>query len=323
MIRPSHNGLVMVHTHRNPLHQSIHSRSAQQWQKSLSCATAENVLQVCQDCEIWKGLTPFKSFLFARHIFSIKRLNSDSIDAFISNVPQLQEYISQLSEECISLKDIYYIFDYLFGHNNFTSAAVVFNSCSEPVQRWIINKMLHIRQIYLFSHERDAIFFTNLKNHLPRVWSELIFRSFVKLTNFNMLQRHPEVLTSGEYHEDNEVFLDHIASGNHRIYIHTTPNLFLTFLVDNSMLDNPQLFNKQLRQIQIWIWLNLLAHFHTLELIDVGFFCGVLEETFKYIDVSHHQGLSVLNDEVSRIRLKNILIDETFKNDCNDLQRKI
>lgn len=300
----------MAFTHRNPLHTAIQSKSAQQWSRSIASVSPDNLLQVCQDSNIWIGLPSFKSFLFARHILSISRLNPDFMDAFVRNVPQLGHYISQLGIESVSTKDIYQIIEFLFGWKRFESVAVVLQSCSNIVRQTMINKILQIRRIDFLSREKDPSFFYELQKHLPEVWSTLNYQIILNLSGFNAIQRYPHLLTAGEYREDNDQFLDHIASGNHKIYIQTSPNLFLTFLVDNNMLEDPRIFNRQLRQIKIRVWVLLIAHLDSLGCLNLPTLTPLLVETFSHIDHSGCKELNTLYNSVSQIELRNRLYEQ-------------
>ena len=314
----------MAATHRNPLHAAIESKSAQKWSRSLVSVSADNLLQVCQDPNIWTGLPPFKSFLFARHILSISRLNPNFMDAFVRNVPQLGHYISQLDIESVSSKDVYQIVEFLFGWKRFESVAVILQSCSDIVRQTMINKILQIRRIDFLSREKDPSFFYNLQKHLPEVWAALNYHIILNLSSFNAIQRHPHLLTAGEYREDNDQFLDHIASGNHKIYIQTSPNLFLTFLVDNNMLEDPRIFNRQLRQIKIRVWVLLIAHLERLGCVNLNTLAPLLVETFSYIDYSGCKELNALYNSVSQIELRNRLYEEVEPlGPCEDHFRKI
>lgn len=297
----------MALTHSNPLHAAIQSKSAQQWSRALSSVSAENLLQVCQDSQIWTQLPAFKSFLFARHVLSVSRLNSDFMDAFVCNVPQLGEYISQLDAESVSLKDIHQIVEFLFGWKRFKSVSIVLNSCSDAVRQVVINKILHLKRIDCLSREKDPRFFQRLEIDLPEVWSSLQYQCILNLSGFNIIQRLPHLLTAGEYREDNEQFLDHIASGHHKIYIQTSPNLFLTFLVDNNMLEDPRVFNKQLRQIKIRVWVILISHLHHMDLLDLNSLSGLLAETFTHIDYMGSNDLVALQEAVTQIEFRKTL----------------
>lgn len=300
----------MASIHRNPLHAAIQSKSAQQWNRVLSCASPDNLLDVCQDAHIWIDLPAFKSFLFARHILSVSRLKPDFMDAFVLNVPQLGEYISQLDTESVSNKDVYHMVEFLFSWKRFKSVDIILTSCSEPVRQLMINKILNIRRIDALSREKDPNFFGDLQKHLPEVWSQLQYQFILNLSGFNVLQRYPHLLTAGEYREDNDQFLDHIASGNHKIYIQTSPNLFLTFLVDNNMLEDPRIFNKQLRQIKIRVWALLIAHLYEIGCLELHSLADLLLETFSYIDCAGCKNLNRLYDEVERMALWNTLHEE-------------
>jgi len=314
----------MAATHRNPLHAAIESKSAQKWSRSLVSVSADNLLHVCQDPNIWTGLPPFKSFLFARHILSVSRLNPDFMDAFIRNVPQLGHYISQLNTESVSTKDIYQIVEFLFGWKRFESVAVILQNCSDVVRQAMINKILQIRRIDFLSREKDPSFFYDLQKHLPEVWATLNYQIILNLSGFNAIQRYPHLLTTGEYREDNDQFLDHIASGNHNIYLQTSPNLFLTFLVDNNMLEDPRIFNRQLRQIKIRVWVLLIAHLERLGCVDLNALTPLLVETFAHIDYSSCKELNALYNSVSQIELRNRLYEEVETlGPCEDHFRKI
>lgn len=297
----------MASTHRNPLHAAIQSKSAQQWSRALASVSAENLLQVCQDPNVWTQLPAFKSFLFARHILSVSRLNSDFIHSFVYNVPQFGEYVSQLDVECVSVEDVHRIVEFLFGWKRFDSVRVILNSCSEPVRKVIINKILHLRRIDILSREKDPSFFYSLQNHLPDVWDMLQYHFILKLSGFNVVQRCPHLLTDGEYREDNEQFLDHIASGHHKIYIQSSPNLFLTFLVDNNMLEDPRIFNRQLRQIKIRVWVLLIAHLYSLDCLEIDPLAALLAETLPHIDHLGSKDLSALHEAAVQIEFRNTL----------------
>lgn len=302
----------MASTHRNPLHAAIQSKSAQQWNRVLNCASPDNLLNVCQDSHIWVELPAFKSFLFARHILSVSRLNPEFMDAFVRNVPQLSGYISQLDGESVSNKDVYHMVEFLFNWKRFKSVGIILKSCSEAVRQLMINKILHIRRIDALSREKDPAFFRALQDDLPEVWEHLKYQFILNLSGFNVLQRYPYLLTAGEYREDNDQFLDHIASGNHKIYIQTSPNLFLTFLVDNNMLEDPRIFNRQLRQIKIRVWVLLISHLHDMQCLDLNSLADLILETFSHIEYTSCKTLGRLYDEVARISLRNTLQEQVY-----------
>lgn len=314
----------MAPTHSNPLHAAIQSKSAQQWSRALSSGSPDNVLQVCQDPQIWKQLPTFKSFLFARHVLSISRLNSDFMDAFVRNVPQLGKYISQLDSESVFIKDIYQIVEFLFGWKRFESVSILLNSCADTVRQGMINKILHLKRIDALSREKDPRFFQRLEIDLPEVWAALQYQCILNLSGFTVIQRCPHLLTAGEYREDNDQFLDHIASGHHKIYIQTSPNLFLTFLIDNNMLEDPRIFNKQLRQIKIRVWVILMAHLHSMGFLDLNSLSSLLTETFSHIDYIGCSNMVALQEAVAQIEFRNKLRGHLAELGANELDtRKI
>jgi len=312
----------MVHKHRNPLHTAIASQSAQQWQKALTTTTADNLLSVCSDPSLWGNLPPFKSFLFARHIFSLSKLNPEFLDRFVHNVPQLGEYVSKLQKECVSARDLQEMIAYLVNSNKFSAVEILTRGATIDLKQWIAHKSVHVKSVEMLV-EKDAVFFSLLKTHAPWIWEALVLKTHVILSGFVLLQKRPHILTGGEYAEENDLFLSHISWGNHKPYLKHSPVLFLSFLLGDNIHEDPQNFNQQLWRIKARFWVSVVARLYHLGVDRFEFLMDTLSQALVQLKMEDTPENRALDEHVQSFVLRQHLWDELGETYSGEALKKI
>lgn len=206
--------------HYIALRTSIVQSSSRQWHYELQRNTVENILKVCEDAALLAHLSPFKSFLFARHLTNTKNKNFIiPLARFIDHAPQIQKYLYTIEPDGLFFKHLKSLFITLLQTKHVKEAALVFQACNKPCQENILAYCQSFPFQSFLTTVNDSAFFKDIDTHLPVI----IIKNLLKLNNSLHLCRihspQSKILTTEEKREHIQYVSDYLLLEIHNVRI--------------------------------------------------------------------------------------------------------
>lgn len=205
--------------HYIALRTSIIHSSSRQWQYELQRNIFENILKVCEDVQLLSNLSPFKAFLFARHLVN-KKNNDNSVtllSRFITNAPQLQKYIHTIESDGLFFKHLKSLFVTLLHAKRVKEASLIFHACNTSCQENLLAYCLSLPFQSFLTTVKDSAFFRDVDTHLPII----IIKNLLKLSNsLNLCEIHSpqsNILTTLEKTEHIQYISDYFLLEIHNV----------------------------------------------------------------------------------------------------------